>query len=772
MSHITIRLIALAFGACLLQAPNVSTAATADDWAAVEPILARCTGIFTEIPGTGIRTDMPIGPFLGNGEIAAVIGGTKEYQTIHLNRADYWARALGGLSITAAPGKDSERYRYEQDLAQGEIRAAVSINGHATSFSCRVAINDPLLLLTITNPSTGPVTYTLSTWTNGPEEDVSSRRSDKAATNPSLPFAPVNAGAGNGVSFAWREQTKRCKARAVIACRVLDRPVIFDGTLQRCTLAPGESATVVIAADGKSGPCNTTEVADLAVYRAQAMARVNRQTLSSVRALDAARRDWWRAFWLRSFVELGDPLLDRFWYGAFYTLGACARSGQPCPGICGPWVTSDNPSYGNIYVRNYNVQAPFYGVFSGNRPELADPFFETEWKAFQNSARSMPVSGYRGVVLSRYGTPVEGERPLLPMAPMKNRGRLPNDQLESSAFSAMNFIERYDTTQDPVFLSKQLYPVILACVDFYDDYLVLEPVPETPGKSRYVLNESAARQGTQKDKNTAYSLGLLRRLYASAIEASITLGRDGDRRDKWRDIVARMSDYPTAQVDGKRCFKECENDVRITLHGPGDNPCLLQFIMPGNQISLDSPPQMLETARNTLAYLNSDPKRQSWNEGDAFAQIFAYAARSGWNPEDLHRRLCDRIKKNIRNNQIVTEGSVGTQTCGGIEAIHSMLLQSHDNVLRLFPCWPKAKDARFVRLRARGAFVVSAEIKTGAITGVKITSEKGRDCTLVNPWPGKFVRVIRNGKPAKSALGERFTLKTNINETLELQPES
>jgi hypothetical protein len=82
-------------------------------------------------------------------------------------------------------------------------------------------------------------------------------------------------------------------------------------------------------------------------------------------------------------------------------------------------------------------------------------------------------------------------------------------------------------------------------------------------------------------------------------------------------------------------------------------------------------------------------------------------------------------------------------------------------------CWPKTVDARFGTLRARGAFLVSAELKDGVVTGVKIVSEKGRDCTVQNPWPGKKVKLAGR----ETLAGERFTVKTTPNETIEMRPE-
>ena len=66
-------------------------------------------------------------------------------------------------------------------------------------------------------------------------------------------------------------------------------------------------------------------------------------------------------------------------------------------------------------------------------------------------------------------------------------------------------------------------------------------------------------------------------------------------------------------------------------------------------------------------------------------------------------------------------------------------------------------------------------MNNGVVSGVKIVSEKGRDCVVVNPWPGKKVTIVRNGgKPgpaAETKQGERFSFRTAMNETIEIIPE-
>lgn len=60
------------------------------------------------------------------------------------------------------------------------------------------------------------------------------------------------------------------------------------------------------------------------------------------------------------------------------------------------------------------------------------------------------------------------------------------------------------------------------------------------------------------------------------------------------------------------------------------NVSLLQIIHPGEGIGLGSDPKLLEVARNTLDYRNSDPKNPSWMQiHNNLPLIFTQAATIG-----------------------------------------------------------------------------------------------------------------------------------------------
>ena len=74
---------------------------------------------------------------------------------------------------------------------------------------------------------------------------------------------------------------------------------------------------------------------------------------------------------------------------------------------------------------------------------------------------------------------------------------------------------------------------------------------------------------------------------------------------------------------------------------------------------------------------------------------------------------------------------------GGIEnaspinsTINEMLMQSHEGVIRILPCWNKKMSASFENLRADGAFLVSAKLENEQITSLSIKSIMGRKCNV------------------------------------------
>ena len=71
--------------------------------------------------------------------------------------------------------------------------------------------------------------------------------------------------------------------------------------------------------------------------------------------------------------------------------------------------------------------------------------------------------------------------------------------------------------------------------------------------------------------------------------------------------------------------------------------------------------------------------------------------------------------------------------------INEFLMQSVQNKIRLFPCWPADKDAKFSGLCAQGGFIVSSGYKDGNVVSATIESKAGNKLQVLSPWKTAYI---------------------------------
>ena len=117
---------------------------------------------------------------------------------------------------------------------------------------------------------------------------------------------------------------------------------------------------------------------------------------------------------------------------------------------------------------------------------------------------------------------------------------------------------------------------------------------------------------------------------------------------------------------------------------------------------------------------------------------------------------------------------MGIENCSAVvTTINEMLLRSRPGVIEVFPVWNMKQNAILQDLRAEGAFLVSSRVASGGVAYIKLTSERGRDCYVVNPWTREGVKtlsILRNGKEIKMDAGDLFTLQTSPGDVIIIKP--
>ena len=636
---------------------------------------------------------------MGNGDLGVCITGPPESQDFWVTKNDFWWLRNGtasplnfGMLRITAPALSGASYQVRQSLANATTTATFTGPTTTLTESSFVAATANVLVVTLScvgDPVDIEIALLPTEYGKGMESKTSGNQ--------------------HGISWVTRAATRGVEIpmQATVAWK------IRGANAGKFTLKPGSPVTILLAMATRFDDQDT-----------EARARKILES-ADLTALDTAHKGWWRDFYAKSFVEIPDPVIMQRYYLSQYLMGSASRNKNFPPSIIGPWATARSGWCG--YWMNYNHAAPFYALYSSNHIEQADP-------------QDAPILEFKPIG-EKYATEILDKRGVLypvgigPLGinandPSMNDAR--NDkryekgittwgQRTNAAYNLVNMGQRWYTTYDPDY-GRKIYPYMLGVVDFWEDYLTLEG-------DRYVINDDSVQEGTGDNKNPIAGLGLVRYALHLALDMSKELGTDQHRRAKWQDILDRLSDYPTRQHQGKPIFI-------LTEQGPvrwQSNTCHIQHIYPAGQIGLASDPKLLAIARDTLA---SSPR---WNDGNGSNSFFPMAARIGYDPAIIYTKLGQYP---MGPNGFVTGNLHGIENCSTVpNTVNEMLMQSHEGIIRFFPVWPTDKDARFGTLRAHGAFLISAEMKQGVVRGVKIFSEKGRDCTVQNPWPGKSVKL-------------------------------
>jgi alpha-L-fucosidase 2 len=615
----------------------------------------------------------------------------------------------------------------EQNVLRGDVDTTMQMGGTPISMKTWTAANDNLVVTQIQSTGSATVRLRAETWSG-------SQDARSGFTN--------SAGVSGNTTWATRQTPSGANwvSRASLATRLVGGTLVGAPTVTGATgrlvfdLAPGQSVRIVTGVAG--GGQNPADPAPAARALAEG------QTGSGLDTLYNQHLDWWKQYWLKSYVDLDDDVLERYYYAAQYFLGSASRAGRTAPGLYGIWATTDFAQFSGDMHLNYNWMANFYGAYSSNRPELALPYFDLV-SAYLPEARRRAAQDLNRVkpdyVSRRFPSGGMPAGLLFPVGIAPFGSTADNNyhqQVVDSLFTVSQYVTYYELTQDQTFLSSRAYPVMKEVAAFFENWLEWDP-----GAQQYVLF-GGPHEGLWA-KNPSGDVGMLKHLLSTLVGASTTLGVDADKRATWSNILAHLPAPPTVVFNGQTVYALATpgtvtgSDTR-DIH-PGDNTINLEFVHPGDGLGVGSPAAARQIAISTLDVMNS------WGQDNSFPKVFVQAARVGYPAQSLIDRLKGQLTAKSVANLRVADGVHGLEKSGATEAVNSLLLQSDGGVLRVFPVWPAGRSGSFVRLRAKGAFVVSSSVAAGSVGYVDITSEKAGTVRLQNPWPGTSPVVTRVG---------------------------
>ena len=712
-------------------------------------VVGRQRVVFAEPPGRTPSQYSVDAPLMGNGSLGVAMGGGGDSLTFYLSRNDFWRlrsahdeaypAVLGRLEV-CLPGLAGGSYRVEQQLWDATTRGRFAQGGRRVECQALVAAGEDVLIVRLESVGTDTVAGRARLVLPGRDEV------------PGLPEVRESGRREGGVMYIVRSfaDSVDIPTRAAAALRVEGSA---DGSF---TLWPGRPLTLVCAtgSDFKAPDCLSDVVGRASDMGGRRLRRVLRE-----------HRRWWSDYWRQSYVCLPDSAVERLYYLSLYGMASCSRDTEFPPGLFGNWITQEIPAWNGDYHLNYNYQAPFYALYSANRLEQAEPYsapllaaiprgnYYSEKVTKIPGGILLPVGiGPLGIESTRWSPRMEARH-----SDWRQLGNIEAEgmfwgQKSNAAYAVCNLAMQFYRTWDAAF-ARKVYPFVRGVAVFWEHYL-------TRQGDRYIILNDAIHEGTIGTKNPICSLGLVRMALTTACDMSEFLGLDADSRKVWRERCEHLSTFPTQERDGKTVFRYTEEGVDWW----GSNTLGIQHIFPAGQVGLDSDPELLQIARNTVDVM------QRWLDFNGTNSFFPAAVRVGYSPDSILVHLRQYVEHTYPNG-FQKDNPHGPENWSTVPCtINEMLCMGHQDIVRLFPVWPHTSDASFHQIRVEGAFLVSAALRNGVVGEVALLSEQGRDLTMQNPWGDVPVMVKASNGQKQTVQGSLIRMKTVSGLTYHFQP--
>jgi hypothetical protein len=618
---------------------------------------------------------------------------------------------------------------------------------------------------------------------------------------------------------------------------------VNDSTV-RLSAAPGKGSFSILMASAASFDPNQ-DVAALALNELDAAAS------RSFDDLLASNRTWWHDFWSKAFISLhsSDGVADEVELNTTYFLYVMASSsGADYPPRYGGmlWYTNgDMREWGSQYWW-HNEGCYYNGLGPANRLELMDPMFSMYSKMYDSCALAARQQwGSQGIYipettffdgLENLPDDIAAEMRELyllrkpweqrstrfrefadPKPPHSSRwnwkgvgkwvngtwtytdkGAGPygavNHILSSGAKIAFLYWQRYEYTQDQIWLRDRTYPILKGIAEFYRNFPNVKKGMDGKYHIHYVNNHEPI-EGAQ---DTMEEISAMRGIFPMAIRASEILGVDAEIRPVWREFVENLAPLPTNEMPDTLDPRQPGDPLRWTA---GLKPFLagnprqltLHILVPAYDYDLctaeTEDAEMVKMANATFEAIF--PEGISTKTPVTVLSLAAVAAAYLGRADDLRWLLPNQIRSLrpendycdwpglgkvgvMRNRMTLREGpgDNSAQRLGrALEALHTALLQSvppapgQDIIIHVFPAWPKEWNARYTLL-ARGAFLVTSSVREGEVEFVELRSQAGGECRLRNPWTKEKVTLYRDGKKSEELTGSLLTFNAAKDENI------
>jgi hypothetical protein len=465
-------------------------------------------------------------------------------------------------------------------------------------------------------------------------------------------------------------------------------------------------------------------------------------------------RNWWSAYFKKSFVAVPDARMQRYYWLELYNLASATRKGEPMVDLMGPWFTSNTP-WPAIWW-NLNTQLAYSNIFVTNHLETGRSLFDKLNSSVNTLINNVPPEWRNdAAAIGR----ISGYDLYAP---------LDQNDLRSGRFEPGNltwmlyYYHRYFLySQDTTELVRKIYPLLKRSVN----YLVHLLKPGGDGKLHLVKSHSPEYADAE---DAHYSLSALRWGLRTLIETDSMLDRHDNDRNNWNYILNRLPDYHVNETGYMIGY-----DVSLTSSHRHFSH--LMMIYPYREADPDDPAARA-IMEKSIAHWLSMPSAHAGYSYTGSASMYAYLRKG----DSTMRQLDRYLDRHGEVNGLYKESGPCFETPHSwVTAFAEMMLQSQKEVVSIFPAIPAGwTDLSFANLRAEGAFLVDAVRSKGRTAMIRVKSEKGGPCIIETDIPtadleSKGVQSLYHGRTRIALImkaGEEIIIRNKRSESVEPAP--
>lgn len=460
---------------------------------------------------------------------------------------------------------------------------------------------------------------------------------------------------------------------------------------------------------------------------------------------------WWKQYWEKSSISIGDELLEKTYYRSYYLFASCSRKGfYPMP-LQGVW-TADNdslPPWKGDYHHDTNTQLSYQSFLKANRLEEGSVFIDYLWSMkpkFERFAKEF--FGVNGLLLPSCST-LDG----------KAIGGWPQYSFSPTMtiWAAQSFVEYYLYTNDDEFLEERAYPFLkeIECA-------IGRLLKEHEGKLYLPLSSSPeiydAKPQAYLKPNSNFDLALLRYLYQTLIDFAGMLG-EKEEQNRYKEMFDKLDDIAVSG-DGVVML-----DSTQTLRESHRHFSHLMCLYPLHLINYD-------TDEHKRIYEASLLDIELYGTGMWVGFSFAMSAQiyaMAYKGNSAYERLRQFANGFVAENGFHLNGDFKQygyttfhyrpftleSSFGFCDALQEMLLQEHQGYIHLFPAIPEdwnGQEVSFEKLRSYGGILISAK-KIGDEVSATVCAKAPMTVRLKNTFHSERVRV--EGKTRTDILDEQ-----------------